>query len=244
MCKSCHCSKCDFESMFISFKFQRCEFILGGIYRHPNGNMRHFVEDLEQTLININGNASCILAGDINIDIIKFENEGTMNYLTTLFSYRFLPYITLPSRITSFSATRIDHIFVRIADKKRITSDDIASGLFFNDITDHLPCFISIRCGNYIIKNNRLLTRVFGDKNCKRFTESMQAENWQALYSLDVDWYSNFISVIKHKFSTSTSFMKTTKRSALDYSWTKIKYQKISSFVPWYLVWQLPSDDQ
>ena len=118
ICKPCHCSKWDFESMFISFKFQRSEFILGGINRHPNGNMIHFVEDLEQTLININGYASCILVGDINSDIIKFENGGTMNYLTTLFSYRFLPYITLPSRITSLSATCIDHIFVRIADKK------------------------------------------------------------------------------------------------------------------------------
>ena len=74
ICKSCHCSKCDFESIFINYNFQRSEFILGGIYRHPNGNMKHF---LERTLININGNASCILAGDINIDIIKFENEGT-----------------------------------------------------------------------------------------------------------------------------------------------------------------------
>ena len=62
ICKSCHSSKCDSESMFISFTFQRSEFILGGIYRHPNGNMKHFVEDLERTLININGNASCIHA--------------------------------------------------------------------------------------------------------------------------------------------------------------------------------------
>ena len=98
--KTCHCSKCDYESMLISFKFQKNEFIMGGIYRHPNGNMKHFVDDLERTLMTINGKTSCILAGDINIDIIKFENEGTMNYLTTLFSYRFLPYITLPSRIS------------------------------------------------------------------------------------------------------------------------------------------------
>ena len=158
-----------------------------GIYRHPNGNMKHFVDDLERTLLTINGKASCILAGDMNVDIIKFENEGTMNYLTTLFSYRFLLYITLPSRITNFSATCIDHIFVRIVDNKRIKTGGIASGLLFNDIPDHLPCFMSIKCGNYITKNNRQLTRVFGDKNCKRFIESMQTENWQTLYTSDVD---------------------------------------------------------
>ena len=98
--------------------------------------MEHFVGDLERTLMTINGKASCILAGDINIDIIKLENEGTMNYLTTLFSYRFLPYITLPSRITNLSATCIDHIYVRIADNKVIKPADIASGLLFNDKTN------------------------------------------------------------------------------------------------------------
>ena len=219
MNKTCHCSKCDYESMFISFKFQKNEFIIGGIYRHPNGNMKHFVDDLERTLMTINGKTSCIPAGDINIDIIKFENEGTMNYLTTLFSYRFLPYITLPSRITNFSATCIDHIFVRIADNKRIKPDDIASGLLFNDITDHLPCFISIKCGIHNTKMSRPLTRVFGDKNCQRFIESMHAENWQVLYEPDADWYSRFITVVKQKFETCFPLVRVSRKRIKDRPW-------------------------
>ena len=51
MNKTCHCSKCDNESMFMSFEFQKNEFIIEGIYRHPNGNMKHFVDDLERTLM-------------------------------------------------------------------------------------------------------------------------------------------------------------------------------------------------
>ena len=156
--------------------------------------MKHFVDDLERTLMTINGKTSCILVVDINIDIIKSENEGTLNCLTTLFSYRFLPYITLPSRITNFSATCIDHIFVRMADNKRIKPADISSGLLFNDITDHLPCFISIKCGNHNTKMSRSLTSVFGDKNCQRFIESMQVENWQVLYEPDADNWTK----IKH----------------------------------------------
>ena len=180
--KTCHCSKRDYESIFISFGFQKNEFNIGGIYRHPNGNMKHFVDDLERTLMIINEKASCILAGDINIDIIKFENEGTMNYLTTLFSYRFLPFITLPSRITNFSAT---HIFVCIADNKRIKPADIASG----------------------------------DKNCQRFIESMQAENWQALYGTDADWYSRFITVVKQKFETCFPLVRVSRKRIKDWTW-------------------------
>ena len=167
----------------------------------------------------INGKESCILAGYINIDIIKFENEGTMNYLTTLFSYRFLPYITLPSRITNFSATCIDHICFRIADNKRIKPADIASGLLFNDITDHLPCFIWTKCGNRNTKMSRPLTRVFGDKNCKRFIESKQADNLQALYEPDADWYSRFITVVKQKFETCFPLVRVSMKRIKDRPW-------------------------
>ena len=135
ICKSCYCSKCDFGSMFISFTFQRNECILRVIYRYPNGNMKHFVEDLERTLICISWNASFIFAGDINIDIIKFEHEGTMNYLATLVSYNFVPHITLPSVITSYSATCMEQIFVQISD------NDIASGLFFQWFNGSPPLF-------------------------------------------------------------------------------------------------------
>ena len=166
-----------------------------------------------------NGKASSILAGDMNIDIIKFENEGTMNYLTTLFSYRFLPYITLPSRIMNFSATCFDHVFVCIADNKKIKPADIASGLLFKDITDHPPCFISIKCGNHNTKMSRPLTRVFGDKNCQRFIESMQAENWQALYEPDADWYSRFITVVKRKFETCFPLVRVSRKRIKDRPW-------------------------
>ena len=42
-----------------------------------------------------------ILAADININIIKYDNAETLQYLTTLLSNGFLPYITLPTRIAN-----------------------------------------------------------------------------------------------------------------------------------------------
>ena len=68
---------------------------VGGIYRHPNGNSSHFVKDLE----NIGNDVTTILTGDLNIDMIKIENEITLGYVSTLMSYGYLPYITLPSGI-------------------------------------------------------------------------------------------------------------------------------------------------
>ena len=44
--KTCHCSKCKIESIFVSFTYLRREYVVGGIYRHPKGNVNHFTNDL------------------------------------------------------------------------------------------------------------------------------------------------------------------------------------------------------
>ena len=91
-------------------------YTLGGIYRHPSGNVSHFVSSLETTLTKLDDRKNAILAGDMNIDLIKYTNESVTSYLSTMMSYRYLPYVTLPTRITQFSTTSIDHIFMK---KKR-----------------------------------------------------------------------------------------------------------------------------
>ena len=53
-----------------------------------------------------------VLAGDMNIDIMKFPNGDVVSYVTTLMSYGYLLHLTIPSRITSFSITCIDHILI------------------------------------------------------------------------------------------------------------------------------------
>ena len=40
--KSCNCTKYENESLFISFKYVKHQYMVGGIYRHPNGNGNHF----------------------------------------------------------------------------------------------------------------------------------------------------------------------------------------------------------
>ena len=39
--KSCDCSKCEFESLFIEFVYNGILYTVGGIYRHPSGNVSH-----------------------------------------------------------------------------------------------------------------------------------------------------------------------------------------------------------
>ena len=76
-------------------------------------------------------------------------------YLTTMMLYRCLPYIALPTRLTDFSAACIDHIFVNFSTNNLFLATDLLSGMFYCDITDHLPCFISMKGNTHINMNNR-----------------------------------------------------------------------------------------
>ena len=71
----CDCVKCETESLFIEFCYICTTYIVGGIYRHPNGNVSHFISDLEAVLNQIDNDKTTVLAASMNIDIINFSSE-------------------------------------------------------------------------------------------------------------------------------------------------------------------------
>ena len=172
--KSCNCSKCEFESLFIEFMYNGLSFTVGGIYRHPSGNVTHFVSSLETILTKLDDRKNVILAGDMNIDLIKHTNENVISYMSTMMSYRYLPYVTLPTRITQFSTTCIDHIFVKKSYKEKVIST--LCGMFHCDISDHLPCFISFQYASNSCTGNKPMTRIFGARNCSKFVKNDNRE--------------------------------------------------------------------
>ena len=80
--KTCCCSKCEMESLFRKVSYMNNGYVIGGIYRHPNGTVNHFINDLEAALNKIDNKMTTVIVGDMNIDIIKFENDNSVNYLT------------------------------------------------------------------------------------------------------------------------------------------------------------------
>ena len=60
---------------------------------------------------------SFVLAGDFNLDLLKYEHHPpTASYLHLLTERKLLPRIVRPTRIKKQSATLIDHIFTRDND--------------------------------------------------------------------------------------------------------------------------------
>ena len=64
------------------------------------------------------------------------EDKPTNEFLDSLASNSYLPYIIQPSRHTSHSRTLIDNIFSNVISK------DIISGNITATISDHLPQFL------------------------------------------------------------------------------------------------------
>ena len=117
--RTCDCDRCQMEDIWVEIKTGNENFILSAIYRHPNGNVEHFTNDLKESFSKLKIKHTCIMVGDINIDLMKHDNNMTLDYFTTLSSYNFMPYISTPTRITDSSATLIDHIFFKLGRNHR-----------------------------------------------------------------------------------------------------------------------------
>ena len=87
--------------------------LCGVIYRHPHGNIDSFMEYLNSSIEKTHReNKVCILMGDFNLDLLKFEShKDTDNFLNAMLTTNFQPQIIQPTRITEHSATLIDNIF-------------------------------------------------------------------------------------------------------------------------------------
>ena len=132
----------DFESLFVELSNIRSScgksVIVGCIYRPPNTDVRLFTGQLDNILDKLRVERKAIyLAGDYNINILNSDkHKPSAEFLETLFSYSLCPLINRPTRITNSFASLIGNIFSNVINCK------LVSGLFYTDISDHLPIFV------------------------------------------------------------------------------------------------------
>ena len=132
----------ELESTFIELiNTRKKNVVVGCLYRHPSMNLDEFNDNFLNPLLEklANENKTVFLMGDFNVDLLKYEQHSATNeFLDSLSSYMFLPYILLPTRITSHSKTIIDNIF------SNHLSSEIISGNISSTISDHLPQFLIV----------------------------------------------------------------------------------------------------
>ena len=126
------------ESLFLNVKLEDKSFIVGAVYRPPNGNLEQFHTTFQSYIHRFNLNSiDCFICGDFNIDFLEPSNTQ-LHFVNILHSFSLPPLISRPTRITDSSATILDNIITN-------NPSEILSGLLTMDLSDHLPVFSIIQ---------------------------------------------------------------------------------------------------
>ena len=80
---TCGCNKCIMESLWIKLSLKKEKIIIGCIYIHPDGNLEHFNDAYTKYIEKLDKKATCMIGGDLNIDLLQFERDNINEYLAT-----------------------------------------------------------------------------------------------------------------------------------------------------------------
>ena len=124
-----NCPNC--ESLFIEIlnnpksnkKTATKSLIVGVIYRHPNTSYVSFKEELCKIMQKFNkSNNTFVLMGDYNVDLSKQNIDNKIQqYVNEIYSSGCFSLTNKPTRITSVSATTLDHIYSNSLQKISIS---------------------------------------------------------------------------------------------------------------------------
>ena len=129
------------ESTFIEIMNLKKSNIIGTIYKHPSVDLTDFNSNYVNSLLEkiSKEQKSVFLLGDFNINLMNYNvHNPTNEFLDSLSSNSFLPYILQPTRITSHSKTLINNIFTNV------TLPDSIFGNLTAAISDNLPQFLIV----------------------------------------------------------------------------------------------------
>ena len=152
--------------------------ILGVVYRPPNQDVNSFNNSLTNILSRVKSERKLIqIMGDFNINILNMnEHISTSEFVDIMYSHSMIPLITKPTRKTHNRATLIDNIFFNdIANVKTL------NGLFYTDISDHLPIFSITHTGKKIEKHAPRKIRQLNNKNIQAFSQKLETCNWDSV---------------------------------------------------------------
>ena len=118
-------------------------------------------------------------------------HHAQLKNLLTLFSHAFIPLISNPTRLTSYSATLIDNKIIFTNN----LSQNVLNGIVLNDLSDHLPVFAYFS-GKTLTRDgeNKVFIHKITDENLRKFNKNVSKTNWVSFLDEDPnEAYNNFI---------------------------------------------------
>lgn len=121
---------------------QPLSYIVGMLYRPRNSDAKMFLSSLTDIITSISVLRKPVyLMGHFNINILNHAGNNA-NILVNLFHrHSFFPAINKPTRVTTHSATVINHLWTN-------NFDNYITSVKFNTLSDHFPIVSSLFVGN------------------------------------------------------------------------------------------------
>ena len=172
------------ETLFVEIKKPQRNITVGIIYRRPHTNMEDFLATLTNILDLLQrDNTINYLMGDFNLDLLMSDSFKPVSDMITLFhSYFYYCTITHPTRVTTTTATLIDHIWTNNLP------ENLSNGIVHCQISDHFPIFSTFKTNNNPCSNNKTIVksyREYTDHNIEKFKDEMVKFDWQPFYESD-----------------------------------------------------------
>lgn len=172
------------ECVCIELKSHNETSFLASIYRPPKGNLCNFQQALDQLLNLIDGRnySNYYILGDWNIDLLKINDTGVLDFMNLIYSWGFFPITNKPTRVTDNSATLIDHIWTTRPSK------NIKNCIIYTDITDHFPVFSQFLMNSNHQTPTYVHKRCYSQANFNTFTNNIKHCSWeQTLNTMDAN---------------------------------------------------------
>ena len=178
------CNEQYIESIFVELtQLGTQSILLGCIYRPPNTDVSLFNSTLLNLLqiINKKKYSTIAIAGDFNLDLIKTSNHApTSKFINNLLTYSYIPTINVPTRITEFSSSLIDNIFVFCKNP------NMKAAVIYSDISDHFPILVRIEA-KFVKKQHQKVqkTRIYSPDSIEKFNNDLaNPELWANVYAI------------------------------------------------------------
>ena len=194
-----------FESLFIEIINSVGKNIIVGVVYRPNSGPHADLDIFSYTMHSImdtiqHENKLSIIMGDINIDLLKCDSHiKTSEYIDNLFTHGYLPVITKPTRISSSTATLIDHIYTN-----DITSSH-HSGIIVTDVADHFGTFLITQHKHKHHYSPNIKVRSFSQANIQYFKETLENTDFTCISNMTCPnmAYNKFMKLYSNLFNNS-----------------------------------------
>lgn len=191
-----YCFELDIEVCAISCNLSNAKTILLNCYRSPDGNIKLFLEKIDEVLNSIfDPNCNFIVCGDFNFNCLATKCSHFLKLSNIFSSYGLFHRGGWPTRVTDTSTTSIDHIFTNVIE--------FVSCVYDNTLSDHRTTLGDFNISSKKSNRFHVWRRSYNEDALLNFKRSIQNEAWLSVYncSLFSESFDSFFNIIQYYFN-------------------------------------------